>query len=103
MHLAVVPVEQRDDRAPATITHLDTAVLDALARAGEEGLTRHALRLTVRVRNQSLSEALMRLVASGRIVRRGDAVRLPVPVPARMDTLRNGNGNDDDPPALQPL
>jgi hypothetical protein len=93
MHLAVVPVQQRDDRAPATTTDLDTAVLAALGRAGQEGLPRHALRLTVRVRNQSLSEALMRLAASGRIVRRGDAwVRPPVPVG---DTLRNGNGNGD--------
>jgi hypothetical protein len=98
MRLAVVPIEQHDDRAPATTTHLDSAVLAALGRAGQDGLPRHALRLTVRVRNQSLSEALIRLAASGRIVRRGDVwVRLPVPVPACMDTLRNGNGNGDNP------
>jgi hypothetical protein len=102
MHLAVVPVEQCDHRVPATTTDLDTAVLDALGRAGQDGLPRHVLRLNVRARNQSLSEALRRLVASGRIVRRADTwVRLPVPVPARMDTPRNGNGNADNPPAAE--
>jgi hypothetical protein len=95
MHLAIVPVEQRgDDRAPAATTDIDTAVLSALERAGERGLLRHALRLIVRVRNQSLSEALMRLAASGRIARHGDTwVCLPVPVPAHIDAGRNGNRN----------
>jgi hypothetical protein len=95
MHLAIVPVEQRgDDRAPAATTDIDTAVLSALKRAGAHGLPRHALRLTLRVRNQTLSEALMRLAASGRIARRGDTwVRLPVPVPAHIDTAGNGNRN----------
>jgi hypothetical protein len=95
MHLAIVPVEQRgDDRAATATTDIDTAVLSALERAGEHGLLRHALRLTVRVRNQSLSEALMRLAASRRIARYGDAwVRLPVPVPAYIDAGRNGNRN----------
>jgi hypothetical protein len=102
MHLAVVPLEQRDDHATATTTDLDSAVLAALTRAGNEGLPRHVLRLTVHVRNQSLSEALMRLAASGRIARRGNAwVRLPVPVPAHMDTLRNGNAAS--PPAAEHL
>lgn len=96
MHLAVVPVEQRDDRTPATTTDLDTAVIAALGHAGQQGLPRHALRLSVRVRNQSLSEALTRLAASGRILRHGDAWALPpVPVPAHIDTRRNGNGNTD--------
>jgi hypothetical protein len=104
MHLTVVPVEQCDHRVPATTTDLDTAVLDALGRAGPDGLPRHVLRPNVRARNQSLSEALRRLVASARIVRRADAwVRLPVPVPVRMDTPRNGNGNADNPPAPQHL
>ncbi|MGH7416528.1 MAG: AAA family ATPase, partial [Candidatus Rokuibacteriota bacterium] len=44
MHLTVVPVEQHDDRAPATTSDLDSAVLAALGRAGQEGLPRHALR-----------------------------------------------------------
>ena len=96
MHLSVVPVEQRDDRAPATTIDLDSAVLAALGRAGQDGLPRHALRQLVRVRNQSLSETLTRLAACGRIARHGDAwVRLPVPVPAHIDTRRNGNGNGD--------
>ena len=95
MHLAIVPVEHRvDHHAQAATTDLDDAVLSALERAGERGLLRHALRLTVRVRNQTLSEALMRLAASGRIARHGDTwVRLPVPVPAHIDTGGNGNRN----------
>jgi hypothetical protein len=95
MHLAIVPAEHRgDDRASTPTTDIDTAVLSALERAGEHGLLRHALRLTVRVRNQTLSEALMRLAASGRIARHGDTwVRLPIPVPAHIDTGRNGNRN----------
>ena len=96
MHLAIVPVEQRgDERAQTATTDIDDAVLSALEQAGEHGLLRHVLRLTVRVRNQTLSEALMRLAASGRIARHGDTwVRLPVPVPVHIDTRRNGNGND---------
>jgi hypothetical protein len=95
MHLAIVPVEHRsDDPAPTATTDIDTAVLSALERAGEHGLLRHTLRLTVRVRNQSLSQALMRLAASRRIARHGDTwVRLPVPVPAHIDAGRNGNRN----------
>jgi len=97
MHLAIVPVEHRGDHhAQTATTDIDAAVLSALERAGELGLLRHALRLTVRVRNQSLSEALMRLAASGRIARHGDTwVRLPVPVPvpAQIDTGGNGNRN----------
>jgi hypothetical protein len=97
LHLAIVPVEPRgDDRPPVATTDVDTAVLSALDRAGQEGLVRHALRLIVRVRNQSLSESLLRLGASGRVARQGDAwVRLPVPVPAHIDTRRNGNRNSD--------
>jgi hypothetical protein len=94
MHLAIVPLG--DDRPPVPSTDVDSAVLSALGRAGQEGLGRHALRLIVRLRNQSLSEALVRLAATGRIARHGDAwVRLPVPVPAHIDTRRNGNGNAD--------
>jgi hypothetical protein len=92
MHLAVVPVEQRDDHAQAIAADLDVAVLAALGRAGQEGLSRHALRLAMRVRNQSLGDTLTRLAATGHIARHGDAwVRLPVPVPAHIDTRRNGN------------
>jgi len=99
MHLAIVPVEQCDDRATATTTDLDSAVLVALDRAGRDGLPRHALRQLVRVRNQSLSETLTRLAAGGRVARHGNAwVRLPVPVPvpAPTDTRWNENGNVDD-------
>jgi hypothetical protein len=96
MHLAIVPADHRgEDRTPATTTDLDTTILNTLSRAGQEGLPRHALRLTVRVRNQTLSEALIRLAASGRIARQGDLwVSLPVPVPPHIHTARNGNGNN---------
>ncbi|MBI2300049.1 MAG: AAA family ATPase [Armatimonadetes bacterium] len=93
MHLAVVPAEQCDDRAPAT-ADLDSTVLAALDSAGQTGLSRQALRTTVRVRNQSLTDALTRLAASGRITRHDDSwVRLPIPIPAHIDTRRNGNRN----------
>lgn len=95
MHMAIVPADHlREDRTPAATSDIDSAVLNALTRAGPQGLPRHALRLIVRVRNQSLSETLIRLAASGRIARQGNAwVRLPVPVPAHIDTARNGNDN----------
>jgi len=97
MHLALVPREPPgSDSSTAPSTDIAHAVIDALARAGEEGLSRHTLRRTLRVRNQSLSQALMRLADSGRIARRGDVwVRLPVPVPDHIDTARNGNGRTD--------
>jgi hypothetical protein len=94
MRMAVAPVEPHQDRAPATNADLDGAVLAALGRAGQDGLSREGLRQIVRVRNQSLGEALTRLAAGGNIARRGDVwVRLPVPVPALIDMRRNGNGN----------
>jgi hypothetical protein len=95
MHLAIVPLEPRGhDRPPVATPDIDHAVLSALDRAGQEGLVRHALRLIVRVRNQTLSDTLVRLAATGRIARHGNAwVRLPIPVPAHIDTRRNGNGN----------
>jgi hypothetical protein len=94
MHLAVVPAEQHGEDRPPTTIDVDDAVLNALVHAGGQGLSRNALRAAVRVRNQSLSDALSRLAASARIARRGEIwVYLPVPVPARIDTRRNGNGN----------
>lgn len=100
MHLALAPREPRgSDPSPAASTDVAHAILAALARAGDEGLSRHALRRTLRVRNQSLSQALMRLADSGRIARRGDVwVRLPVPVPDHIDTARNGNSSSATPP-----
>lgn len=97
LHLAVVPVDQRDDRAQTSATDLAAAVLAALGPAGEQGLSRQALRLAMRVRNQSLGQTLTRLATTGHVARHGDAwVRLPVPVPAHIDTCRNGNANAHD-------
>jgi len=95
MHLALVPREQRgSDSSPAPATDVAHAVLAALTRAGDEGLSRHALRRSLRVRNQSLSQALMRLADSRLIARRGDVwVQVPVPVPDHIDTARNGNSS----------
>jgi hypothetical protein len=97
MHLAIVPVEPRAaDPAPTATTDVDAAVVGTLERAGEQGLSRHTLRLILRIRNQTLGEALTRLTALGRIARRGGAwVRLPVPVPAHIHTARNGNGSSN--------
>lgn len=96
MHLSVVPVEPRAEDRPVATTDIDTAVLRALDGAGRDGLAREALRTTVRVRNQSLTDSLARLAASRRIARRGEAwVQLPIPVPADIETTRNRNGNGD--------
>jgi hypothetical protein len=58
MLLAIVPVEPHgEDSSPTATTDVDAAIVGALARAGEQGLSRHALRLTLRIRNQTLSEA----------------------------------------------
>jgi hypothetical protein len=95
MHLSIVASEPHgDSRDPAATTDIDSALLAALDRAGHAGLPRTSLRGILRVRNQSLSEALTRLAASRLIARQGDTwIRMPVPVPAHTDTRRNGNGN----------
>lgn len=91
MHLAVVPADQHDDRTQTSATDLAAAVLAALGPAGQQGLSRQALRLALRVRNQSLGETLTRPATTGHVARHGDAwVRLTVPVPAHIDTHRNG-------------
>ena len=97
LHLAVVAREPAgQNRDSAAITDIDAAVLAALDGARQHGLSRHALRPILRVRNQSLSQALTRLAAAGHIARQGDAwIRLPVPIPASIDTRRNGNGDSD--------
>ena len=94
MHLTVVPIDTREDRLPATTADLDNAILAALDNAGQQGLSRHALRLSLRVRNQSLGEALSRLAEGAHIARLGDAwVRSHIPIPANIDSHRNGNGD----------
>jgi hypothetical protein len=96
MHLSVVHVEQRAEDRPVATTDIDAAILRALDGAGRDGLAREALRTTVRVRNQSLTDSLARLAASRRIGRHGDAwVQLPIPVPADIQTTGNRNGNGD--------
>ena len=95
MHLSVVAGEPHGAHpGPPASADIDAAILDALHNAATEGLPRASLRAALRVRNERLGEALTRLAASGRIARHGDTwVRLAVPVPAHIDTRRNGNGN----------
>jgi len=90
LHLAIVDGELRDDPDPPAATiDLDTAVLDALGRAGSRGLSRDSLRQALRVRNQRLGEALSRLANAGRITRQGEQwLRRPVPVPPTTYTPR---------------
>lgn len=100
MHLAIVAAEPPGPADSPVSADVDAAILHALDRAGKEGLPRASLRAALRVRNERLGEALTRLAASGRIARHGDLwVRLPVPVPAHIDTRRNGNGNAAPPTA----
>ena len=97
MHLGIVHAEQ--PAAPAAPTdHLEDTILKALENAGNDGLSRAALRAAVRVRNQRLGEALTRLAATGQVTRRGDRW-LRVPRPQLLDTQRNGNGNSPTPSA----
>jgi hypothetical protein len=58
---------------------LDPIVLDALRRAG--ALSRSQLRAELRVRNERLGNALVRLVATGAIIRAGDRWAVPIPTP----------------------
>jgi hypothetical protein len=93
MHLAIVAGEpQRPHANPHVTAEIDAAILAALNHATHSGLARASLRTALRVRNERLGEALTRLAASGHIAQNGDLwVRLPVPVPAHIDTQRNGN------------
>ena len=59
---------------------LDPLVLHALGRAGR-GLSRSQLRAELRVRNERLGDALVRLVATGAVIRAGDRWAVPVPTP----------------------
>jgi len=95
MHLAIVAGGPHPAHAnPPATADIDTAILGALDLASGRSLSRASLRAALRVRNERLGEALTRLAASGHIARHGDTwVRLAVPVPAHIDTPRNGNGN----------
>jgi RecA-family ATPase len=78
VHLAVdasdMPTEHDAPR------DLDPLVLDALRRA-VHGLSRSQLRAELRVRNERLGDALVRLVATGAVSRSGDRWVVPVPTP----------------------
>ncbi len=94
MHLSIVASETHGAHHNPCIADIDAAILDTLDHTANQGLPRASLRAALRVRNERLGEALTRLTASGHIARLGDTwVRLavPVPVPARIHTCRNGN------------
>jgi RecA-family ATPase len=78
VHLAIIatdlPVENEAPR------DLDPLVLAALRRAGR-ALSRSQLRAELRVRNERLGDALVRLVATGALIRDGDRWAVPVPTP----------------------
>ena len=78
VHLAVAASDMPTEHdAPHDLDHL---VLDALRRAGR-ALSRSQLRAELRVRNERLGAALVRLVATGTVTRSGDRWVVPVPTP----------------------
>ena len=78
VHLAVIA---SDTHAEHDVPRdLDPLVLDALGRAGR-ALSRSQLRVELRVRNERLGDALVRLAANGAVVRAGDRWAVPVPTP----------------------
>ena len=78
VHLALAAGEASTEHdAPRDLNPL---VLDTLRRAGG-GLSRSQLRADLRVRNERLGDALVRLVATGAVIRAGDRWAVPVPTP----------------------
>lgn len=61
------------------VDDLDRRVLNAIARTGHS-LSRTELRAELHVRNERLGQALIRLAASGAIIRTGDRWSVPVPI-----------------------
>lgn len=95
MHLAVAAAQQ-GAVTEAQPRDLESAILEAVDRAGPTGVRRHSLRDALRIRNERLGEALTRLADGGHIARRGDRwirVPQPLPIPAGIDTHGNRNGN----------
>lgn len=78
VHLALAPGDNSSEHDVPR--DLDPLVLDALGRAGR-ALSRSQLRAELRVRNERLGDALVRLVASGAVTRDGDRWAVPVPTP----------------------
>jgi hypothetical protein len=99
MHLAIADGQGagngHPNPTPSATIDLDTAILEILARAGQAGLPRDALRAALRVRNERLGEVLSRLAVSGHIGRNGDAwVRRQIPGDlGTTTTTMSGNGN----------
>jgi hypothetical protein len=79
-HLAIFDAVVGADANDAPSRDLDRLLVDKLARAPAP-LSRAELRAELRVRNERLGDTLLRLTASGAIVRDGDRWRVPVPIP----------------------
>jgi len=77
VHLSILASDLPEHEAPRD---LDPLVLAALGRAGR-ALSRSHLRAELRVRNERLGDALVRLVATGAVIRSGDRWGVPVPTP----------------------
>ena len=92
-HLVVVDDPAAAGHSAAAAQDLDAAVMVALASAAAP-LTRGALRAQLRVRNERLGDALVRLLAAGRLSRSGD---LWTVVPAPPPLQEGGNGTPQPP------
>jgi len=78
VHLAVIASDTPSEHDMPR--DLDPLVLDALGRAGR-ALSRSQLRAELRVRNERLGDALVRLADTGAVIRTGDRWAVPVPTP----------------------
>jgi hypothetical protein len=76
VHLQVDAADSDHERVSRDRPSLDQVVLDALSRTGAP-VTRPQLRTLARVRNERLGEALVRLVATGAVLRLGDRWAVP--------------------------
>ena len=76
VHLQVVVADGDPEAASDDRPSVDQVVLDALCKAGTP-VTRPQLRTLARVRNERLGEALVRLVATGAVLRLGDHWAVP--------------------------
>jgi len=79
-HLAILDASVETHPRGDDEGDLDRLVLAKLAQA-DGPLTRAQLRAQLRVRNERLGDAMLRLAASGAVLREGDRWTVPVPTP----------------------
>jgi len=78
--LSILDASAETDTLGDDQSDLDRLVLAKLAHA-DGPLTRAQLRAQLRVRNERLGDAMLRLTASGAVLREGDRWTVPVPTP----------------------